>query len=140
MFAFVKPVIDDRSRPDVGIFHIRELGEVGLRVDFAEDFANGEAAESELDGDDEIFLKLVVEPAGGISAAGDSLDGVCDIAEVVGKSQGLIIGFLSFLGLFVGLAFDPREDQRRADGFVVAKVMRGLAEDEAVTDRRIFGD
>lgn len=108
--AFVKPVIDSRSRPDVGIFHIRELGEVSLRVDFAEDFANGEAAEGELDSDDEVFLELVVEPAGGISAAGDSLDGVCDIAEIVGESQGLFIGFLSFLGLFVGLAFDPGED------------------------------
>ena len=140
MCAFVEPVIDDRSRPDVGVFHVWELGKVSLRVDFAEDFANGEAAEGELDSDDEIFLKLVVEPAGGISAAGNGLDGVCDIAEIVGESQGLFIGFLSLLDLFVGLAFDPGEDQRRADGFVVAKVMRGLAENEAVADRRIFGD
>lgn len=145
MPAFVKPIIGGSvSRPNIGIFEIWKLGEFDFRVDFAENFADGKTAEREFDRDDEIFLKLVVEAAGGIGAAGDGLDGVRDVAEVVGEGQGLLF---SLLGL--GLRFarrvlagplEPRENERRADSLVVAKVMRGLAQDEAIADRRIFGD
>ena len=62
---------------------------------FAEDFANGEAAERKLDSDDQIFFELIIETTGGIGATGNGFDRVSDIAKVVGKGQSSLDVFLA---------------------------------------------